>query len=158
PDLVYTPTPGFVGVDEFVYLASGGELDAEPGRARVSVTEAYDCPQRRDVGVHGGEGSEVALERGRDSPDGAAPGARGTSGAERGTLSGETAPWTYTPRPDVHGTDSLIYEALWGSDGLMTVFLTIQVEPVNDPPTVSDIPVFLLEGMPVHIKLTGEDP
>jgi hypothetical protein len=157
PDLIYMPQPDFVGVDEFMYSASDGILESQPGKVRVWVTEPFIGPQTRDEEVHVPEDSAITVELWNDTVDGSALEYRVTRAPELGSLSGETPPWIYTPRPDVHGTDSLTYEAVWGSEGLMTVFLTIQIDPVNDPPAVSDLPVFLLEGMPVRIKLTGVD-
>jgi hypothetical protein len=59
----------------------------------------------------------------------------------------------YTPEPDFWGTDGFIYSVL-GPDGhRRSAAVTVQVEPVNDPPVVVDTTVGVAEDASVTVDL-----
>lgn len=50
-----------------------------------------------------------------------------------------TGAFTYTPNPDANGTDTFTYKANDGLHDSVAGTVTVTINPVNDPPTVSDI-------------------
>ena len=57
-----------------------------------------------------------------------------------GVLSGTTPNLTYTPAADYNGSDSFTFKVSDGTLESNTATVSITVNPVNDPPTISDIP------------------
>ena len=79
-------------------------------------------------------------------------------GPSNGTLTGTAPNLAYTPRPDFNGTDTFAFTV---SDGTLTsapATVTVQVAPVNDPPTATPQTFRTAASTPVNITLAGNDP
>jgi hypothetical protein len=44
PDLIYTPEPGYAGVDSFSFLVNDGELDSAVAMVSIAVNYGYYVP------------------------------------------------------------------------------------------------------------------
>ena len=67
------------------------------------------------------------------------------SGPSHGTLTGTGANRTYTPTLNYNGSDSFSYRVSDGPSTSGTVTVSISIEPVNTPPTISNIANQLIE-------------
>lgn len=86
----------------------------------------------------------------------------------RGSLSRTNGDWnnlkhnpiTYRPAPNFTGADSFTYQLNDGFTNSAPVTLQISVVNVNDPPTVSDIPIQLVDeaAVPRLVSFTVSDP
>ncbi|MBS0427904.1 MAG: tandem-95 repeat protein, partial [Proteobacteria bacterium] len=65
--------------------------------------------------------------------------------------------YTYTPDPDYHGPDSFTVIVDDGRGGTTTSTVTIEVTPVNDPPTAPDYDHTTPEDTPISGRVTGGD-
>ena len=72
------------------------------------------------------------------------------------SISGNTV--SYTPNQDWNGADTFIYKANDGATDSNTATVTITVNAINDPPTVSDINIFMEPGQTsTTVTLSGSD-
>jgi endonuclease G len=62
------------------------------------------------------------------------------SGPSHGVLSGTGGELTYTPFADYHGPDAFTFKANDGAKDSNTATVNINVTPVNDAPTLTDVP------------------
>ncbi len=79
------------------------------------------------------------------------------SSVTNGTISQANNTITFTPAPNFHGNTSFTYTVSDGNGNTATATVSIAVDPVNDPPTVSDLTVDVLEGSSISVSLTGQD-
>lgn len=80
-------------------------------------------------------------------------------GPQRGQLHGALpAGLLYTPWPDLHGADSLIVELRDGVSPAVTRTVTLDVQPVNDPPRLVVNGAVTQEDTPVTLDLGLHDP
>jgi VCBS repeat-containing protein len=63
---------------------------------------------------------------------------------------------TYTPSPNVHGTDVFAYVVTDGRGGTASASVTVTIEPVNDPPVVSATATPAAGPAPLDVQLTAE--
>ncbi len=124
-NVVYTPSPGFGGLDSFTYAVTDGALTASAtvsvtvNRPPVAAGDSFTVPQ---------DSADVPLNvLGNDSdPDGDFFSITAVSGAGNGTRIFEAggANVVYTPNPGFTGSDSFIYNI---SDGTFTSIATVTV-------------------------------
>jgi hypothetical protein len=66
----------------------------------------------------------------------------------------------YAPEADFNGLDSFTYSVHDGQHRSAPARVTLQVQPVNDPPAFTSFPAFgvrVLEGQPLALQLSGSD-
>jgi len=128
----YTPTPGFVGVDEFTYRA----VDAfGPGSVAVATISVNDNPPiaANDTATTDEDTSTtIAVLSNDDDPDGDTFGIASVGTPEHGTAIIQGGNIVYSPDPNWHGTDTFSYliENEFGVTSKATV--TVTVTPVNE--------------------------
>ena len=74
-----------------------------------------------------------------------------------GNLAGTAPNLTYTPIADYNGADSLTFTVSDGELSSAAASVTIDVTPVNDPPTAVGQTLLTQEDSALNIKLTGLD-
>lgn len=76
-----------------------------------------------------------------------------------GTLTGAAPNLTYFPHPNFNGSDSFTFKVNDGQTDSSAATVSINVTPVNDPPTLAAIgPQTVQEGQPLRFTITGSDP
>jgi uncharacterized protein (TIGR03437 family) len=75
-----------------------------------------------------------------------------------GTLTGTAPNLTYTPVANYNGADSFTFKVNDGRVDSTPGTVSITVNPVNDPPTVTSQNLAISEDTPVSITLQGNDP
>ncbi len=140
----YTAPDDFVGVDEFSYTLSDGELTTE---VAVSVTvSTEDAPPTANpdaftIDEDTPEDAYGVLDN--DEPDDADEpfelhdvGTPTEGGTAR--ISDDATQLVYTPAPDFHGVEEVTYSIRDDGGGIASTTVTFTVNPVNDPPPGND--------------------
>ncbi len=149
---VYTPNPGFVGNDSFVYEVADGKGGSDTATVTISVTSTAQPVNRPPVAnddtatVQQNTTLTGASVLANDSdPDGDPLTVTATpiSGPSNGSLVlNGNGSYVYTPNPGFLGNDSFVYEVTDGKGGsdtaTVTISVTITAQPVNRPPVAND--------------------
>jgi uncharacterized repeat protein (TIGR01451 family) len=138
--VTYTPTLSFNGTAVFTYTVSDGEL-SDTATVTISVGAANDPPQAEDDTVTTNEDTPVTIDvlDNDDDVDGDILTVVTVGAPLNGTANSDGTTVTYTPALNFNGTDVFTYTITDG--GLSDLAqVTITVDPVNDPPFISDIP------------------
>ncbi len=135
----YTPRPGFEGVDDFGYQASDGVDRATPvvvrlhvrGDRPVAVADSYTMREDEPLSVDRFRGVLT-----NDDGRGQALTAQIVETVEHGFLSlREDGSFEYVPEPNASGRERFRYRASNGAFDSEVVDVTIEITPVNDPPS-----------------------
>lgn len=160
----YSPNPNFFGQDSFTYLANDRQLDSKPATVVLDVRSINDIPIARDdsytVPEDGSLNQPAPGVLANDSDgDGDSLNVSLVSGPSRGTLSLQSdGSFLYTPFPGVNGSDSFTYRANDDIGTSSPATVSIQIIPLNDPPTANSQSLFVTEDTPKSITLTASDP
>ncbi len=172
PKLTYTPQPNFNGSDSFTFNVNDGTVDGVPVTVLIMVKAVNDPPTANDNSVTTQEDTLVSITLAGCDPDGDALSYSVVKGPSHGNLSGTGPNLTYTPNANFNGSDSFLFKVNDGTVDSATATVSIQLKPVNDPPTASyvgatvqnnppaakDESVTTEEDTPVSITLEGSDP
>ena len=158
PNLTYTPNKDFSGSDSLTFMVSDGEADSAPATITIKVASANDPPV-----VNGGmattqEDIPVSIALTAGDLDGDELIYSVVSGPSHGSISGTAPNLTYTPHPDYNGSDSFNFKVNDGTVDSAEATISIDITPVNDPPSANSESVTTLEDMRVPITLTADDP
>lgn len=161
--LIYTPRPGFQGVENFNYLViyrsfriSGASVHVVVGGANtppVALDDSYSVEQGQTLNVDATQG---VLANDSDA-DGDALQASLLSKPSNGDVNLHAdGSFTYKPKGDFTGEDSFSYRADDGSGVSQPAFVTITVAPRNAPPIIDKIPdQFASVGVPFELDLAA---
>ncbi|GEM_PF-2418172 len=164
-ECVFTPRPGFAGVDTFSYGISDGRGGVAFATATVTVTSVNDSPVAADdpATVLEDSGANVIDVLANDSfaPDtGETLTVIAVSSAAHGSvlIVAEGTKVSYTPASNFNGSDSFTYKISDGHGGTATATVTVTITSVNDPPTAVDDPIAMMENSgPVNINVLAND-
>ncbi len=156
PSVTYIPKEGFVGLDSFEYLVLDGILASRVATVHVDVTTPVTADRIRDQMLNSLENEPLEFDL-----DAVKPSELKfviTSPPRIGRLEGDPPHLTYIPPPGFSGTDTFTVETTDLRGQIDTATISINVEPINDPPLA--IPAFYqtAPGTPVTIILEGMDP
>ena len=167
PEHPYTPNTDYNGADTFTYTLTDGSgaANATSNQATVSITidAVNDAPMASDPNVSVAEDGSVSINLRPLGSDIDNTTAELTftivSGPSAGSLTpklGVPDTYTYTPNPNVNGTDSFTYQV---SDGQLTDTGTahLTITPVNDAPTANNLSATIDEDTSVTFTGTGTD-
>ena len=137
--VIYTPNPGFNGVDVFTYTVSDPGLLTDTATVTVTVGGG-NPPVAQDDAAATDEDVAVTIDvLANDSdPDGQTPILQSVGAAANGTTAIDANRVRYTPDADVFGTDTFTYTI---SDGWLTdtARVTVTIVAVEDAPTLDAI-------------------
>ena len=171
PNLTYTPTSGYSGLDSFTFKANNGAdsnvatvsisvLRATPVAASQSATISYDTPIEITLSATGSGAISYAV----------------LTNPSHGVLGGTLPTLTYTPTSGYSGADSFTFKANNGTDsGTATVSITVlSAAPVASGQSITDAYntaaaitlsatgsgtlVYAVASNPAHGTLTGIAP
>ena len=164
PNLVYTPTTGFTGLDSFTFKANDGKLDSPLATVTIDVgTSGNRRPVAVNQAVTTPESTTKSITLAGTDPDGNPLTYTIASGPSHGTLSGTPPNLAYQPAANYPGTNFTAADsfAFTVSDGSLTsaaATVSITVTPVNGPPQATPQSVSALVNTPNPITLAGTDP
>ncbi|MEO1568863.1 MAG: Ig-like domain-containing protein [Pseudomonadota bacterium] len=139
---VYTPDPGFVGIDTFTYELGDGEGGFDTGTVTVNVVAPNTTPVAVDDDSTTAFETSVLVDVLNNDTDAdgdtlsidgiAVPPNNGVAAIENGQI-------RYTPNDGFSGTDTFTYGIVDGMGGSDIATATVTVSgPLNTPPTAVD--------------------
>lgn len=160
---VYTPNLGFVGEDVFYFKASDGTLESQPVEVVVHVFQPNRPPvaEDRTYLINQGE-NDAPVNLTATDPDGDPLTYQVVSLPGGGVISGSAPSLLYShtgPRSNQVVTDFFTFTAT-DSHGVVSppATVTLQLQPVNRPPTAGSVVVSLNEDGNATVNLNGADP
>ncbi|MBP6837342.1 MAG: tandem-95 repeat protein [Kofleriaceae bacterium] len=158
--ITFTPALGFVGIAGFDYQVSDGDL-TDTGHVTVVVTDVDTTPIAVDDGpVSTTEDNAVIIPvLGNDGGLGDPP-LVVTIVTPPGAGSAIVLPdltVRYQPAAEASGTDTFSYEVRDVDGQASTALVTVEVSPVDDPPTVADQSLPSADGAGVLVTLVAAD-
>lgn len=156
PNRTYTPAPDFSGTDTFRFTATDPSGASSTGQVTISVGAVNDPPRPGNPSVRTAEDTPVSFTLTATDPEGDPAAIFVVVGPAHGTITGQGIDITYTPDPDFHGGDSVVYAATDSGSGSIGIAV-ITVDPLNDPPELSDATLVTDEDLPVSTVLTATD-
>ncbi|MCU0962796.1 MAG: Ig-like domain-containing protein, partial [Pirellulaceae bacterium] len=159
----YTPHRGFSGPDSFAYEARDPLGLATTATVSLFVVPGTAAPVARDDFATTTPGVPVAIDvTANDSDRGGFVDPATIAFLSEPTLGQasvdpDTGVVTYVPHPAFMGTDRFSYQ-ITGPTGLTdSAVITIEILPVNKPPTAENDAATTDEGAPVAIDVTAND-
>ncbi|MCL6434297.1 MAG: tandem-95 repeat protein [Leptolyngbyaceae cyanobacterium HOT.MB2.61] len=138
---MYTPNPGFTGIDTFTYRASDGIANSNLATVTINVTVPANTPPTAspDIFLLNEDTTRTGnvLSNDTDVEDGRPAIAQlitGPTQAATFTLNADGS-FNYTPNPNFNGTDTFTYIARDSAGATSnTATVTLSITPVNDLP------------------------
>ncbi len=137
----YTPDVNWNGVDHFTYKVNDGTLYSNTATVTITVTPVEDSPVAvDDIFTTLEDTSKTFAAPGvlvNDfDPEGDPISAIQVTGPASGSVTfNANGSFAYRGDPNFNGTDSFTYKVSDGKSDLNTATVTINVKPVNDPPS-----------------------
>ena len=166
-EITYTPNPDFHGTDTLVYSIcdTGMPVLCDTAIVVITVSPVNDAPVANDDTATTDEDTPVVIDIPSNDTDVdgnldettvtvVTPPTNGTA-----TVDPVTGEITYTPNPDFHGTDTLVYSICDTGIPVLcdTAIVVITVSPVNDAPVANDDTATTDEDTPVVIDVPSND-
>jgi large repetitive protein len=140
--VTYTPSPNYFGTDSFNYLACDYVGQCDPGTVGFNIAGINDPPTaNNDPNFFGPEDQVMSSNVGSNDSDLESPSLTFSvvSGPYHGTFVFlANGVFNYTPAPNFHGYDSLLYKACDGQSLCDTAQANFFVSSVNDDPEPQD--------------------
>ncbi len=157
--VLYTPNPGFVGTDRFVYEVCDGDL-CDTAEVVVTVGPGNAPPVARPDNASVPEGGSVlvdVLANDRD-PEGSPLTLTSVTPPTHGGAVITNGRVRYTPAPGYNGPDSFTYTVCDANAACATTTVLVNVTPVgNDAPVAVDDVVSTARGTPVTFDAITND-
>jgi hypothetical protein len=152
----YQPQANFYGTDSFTYHASNDVGSSDAVEVTVVVESSNDSPQAVSTEWIIQEDQTLQIRLDASDVDGD-PLAYTVAPPLHGMLSGTAPDFIYTPDPDFHGMDSFVWHVSDGKLESAPATVSIQVDPVNDPPEALAASYSIDSSESLQILLTGDD-
>ena len=158
PNLIYTPSENFTGVDSFTYVVNDGTLNSEVATVTITVVPVNDAPVARALSVETPEDTEVGIVLSGSDPDEDVLTYFVLTQPSNGTLSGTAPNLIYAPSEDFNGLDSFTYKVNDGELDSDVATVAITITPLNDKPEAVAQALTTPEDTALNITLAGSDP
>ncbi|MFC4778866.1 tandem-95 repeat protein [Paenibacillus sp. GCM10023252] len=154
----YTPALNFNGVDSFVVLVDDGNGGTDTSTVTVTVTPVNDAPVAANSSETIAEDTTLSSAVTATDVDGdTLTYSVLTSPSNGAVVMNADGTYTYTPNANFHGTDSFTVLVSDGNGGEAIASVTVNVTPVNDPPTAQDVSDTTSEDKPSTGQVTAAD-
>jgi hypothetical protein len=155
--LRYQATSGFTGSDGFAYTIADPSGATETATVSIRVSDVADTPVAEDQMVETEEDTAVAIALVGSDADGDPLAFAIQSPPTNGSLRGTPPDVSYLPNADYSGSDSFIFVADDGKEGVDTGTVLIAIHPVDDIPVAMDDEAATDEGMVADIAVLAND-
>jgi hypothetical protein len=158
---VYVPNADQDGEDTFLYRASDGLLFSEPKAVKITITPVKDAPTARPLTVSTEEDTRVSSNLVATDPDSANLTYAMASAPTKGVVmitNAATGAFEYRPNLDLNGSDSFTFTATDGELTSAPATVTININPVNDPPVVTADTISILPTALNTFTVRAVDP
>ncbi len=160
--VVYVPTPGFVGTDTFDYVVADGDGGSDTATVTVTVEAApNEAPVAIDDAAEVDADGEVVIPvLANDSdPDGDELNVGEVSDPAHGTVTVEDGAIVYVPDPGYAGTDTFTYEACDAAlCSTATVTVTVRAGDDNRAPVALDDRATAIDSVSIDVLANDSDP
>lgn len=123
---LYTPVPGYSGVDSFTYTVSDGAHTSTPGTVSITLTPVNDPPVARNTAAMS-DGSAIVIVPMASDAEGAVSTPSIVTPPVHGTVRMSSGQFRYTPDRGYIGRDRFTWQV---SDGTSTSTAEVQVSVV----------------------------
>jgi gliding motility-associated-like protein len=158
PNLTYTPTPGFTGVDNLTFTANDGALDSSPATVAIIISSTNDLPVASSQNVNTNEDVLATITLTGIDADLDPLTYSVVALPLHGTLTGTAPNLTYTPALNYNGPDVIMFKVNDGTGDSNTATVSIAVSPVNDLPEAQSQTLTTPEDISLPINLVVSDP
>lgn len=158
PNVVYQPNPNVFGTDSFDFTVSDGQEISAPATVALSILAVNDPPVANPISLSTPAATKAYIRLTGSDPDGDPVSFAVVSPPSRGTLSGKSPSFYYTPQAGFAGMDSFSFVARDGKTTSAAATVVISVGAANSAPRALSQSVSTEVGRPVGIQLTGSDP
>jgi RHS repeat-associated protein len=158
PDMLYTPSPGFVGDDGFAFRVFDGEFYSEPAVVALRVLATNRPPQAAAQRLSVQQDTALAMTLSGSDPDGDALDFEIVEGPNHGTLDGTAPELSYVPAQGFHGEDAFRFRVFDGALHSEPATVRIQVQRANRAPTAEAQSLITVQDSDLSIALSGSDP
>jgi hypothetical protein len=134
PNLVYTPSAGYLGADSFAFKANDGQADSAPATVSIDVLPGNVAPTANAASVSTAYGVPASVLLTGSDPDGDALTFSVMTLPSHGTLSGVAPNLVYTPATGYSGADSFNFNASDGQADSAPATVALSVGPASEPP------------------------
>ncbi|WP_093517313.1 Ig-like domain-containing protein [Stigmatella erecta] len=139
----FRPEANYNGTTTFTYTVSDGNGGTDTATVTVTVTPVNDPPRAVNdsftVAEDSGPTALDVLANDSSAPDtGETLSIIAVTQPGGGTVTFTASNITFTPAPHYYGTTSFTYTLSDGNGGTATATVTMNVSPVNDPPTANN--------------------
>ena len=166
----YTPSKDYSGADSFTVTVSDGRGGTTTATIDIGVNPVNEPPKIDDpnspnydpvtghYAANTDENKPVSGQVKATDPDGDPLTYAKGSDPQHGTVTvNADGTWTYTPSKDYSGADSFTVTVSDGRGGTTTATIDIGVNPVNEPPIISDPGNPNLDPGTGHYSLTTDE-
>jgi hypothetical protein len=157
PDLFYEPAPGFVGDDSFQFSVGDGHLTSSFAAMSIHVVVPNHRPSATPQSVAALEDTSASITLSGTDPDSDPLSFEVQSSPAHGTLSVNGASVTYLPGANYNGPDSFTFVAKDAESTSDPATVSINVGPVNDPPSAIPVQRSTNEDTPLSLTLQATD-
>ncbi|MDQ1317255.1 MAG: hypothetical protein QG588_906, partial [Candidatus Poribacteria bacterium] len=158
PAITYMPNAEFNGEDSFTFTASDGKLESPPAKVSITVKPVNDPPIANSQSVTTDEETSVKITLTGSDVDSPNLTFKIVDQPLNGFVEWTPPEPTYMPNANFNGDDSFTFIANDGKIDSKPAKVSIQVNPVNDPPVAVAQSVITDEDTATKITLTGTDP
>lgn len=158
-DFTYTPDADFNGLDSFTYRVNDGSVDSAAATAAITIDPVNDAPTAAGASLGTDEDTPLSGALAGSDVDGDDLSYEIVTAPAHGSieLDDSTGSFKYTPGADLNGADAFDYLARDGEAASEVATVTIDVRPVNDPPTAHQASATLDEDTVHQGAATGGD-
>jgi hypothetical protein len=157
PNITYTPTANYHGLDSFTFKANDGRTDSNPATVSISVVAVNDPPVAQNQSVSTDEDTAKAITLSATDVDGDSLTYSLVADPIHGVLIGTPPNLSYTPTASYNGPDSFAFTAGDGRLDSNVGTVSITVTHVNHPPVAQNQSVTTDEDMLKTIILFATD-
>lgn len=161
--LTYTPNANFNGSDSFTYTVSDGAGGSDTATVSVTITAVNDAPVATNNSYNTNEDTALNIAApgvlSNDSDlDNTSLSVLFVSGPANGSLQlNADGSFTYSPNANFNGSDSFTYKVNDGAADSNTATVSINVQTVNDAPSVNGDAATVAEDGSITVDALAND-
>lgn len=131
PSVIYSPRPGYAGLDRFTFTVSDGFVTSDPATVTIAVDKINHRPIAMAQDLATPKNTPITIDLVASDSDGDGLTYTLVSAPTFGELSGTLPTLIYTPNPGFTGEDSFIFVAEDGTDTSNLGVISLTVGPVD---------------------------
>ena len=159
--LTYVPDPDYFGEDSFTFEVCDPDGACDTATFVVDVRPVDDPPTALPLAVTAQEDLPQAIQLVGEDPDGDSLEFSLSGPPQHGDILSwdpDTGQVVYLADPGYSGPDSFFFEVCDGDGACALAVVSIDVEPINDPPNALPISQTVTAGTTSNLSLAASDP